>query len=114
MHLWQLCHLAMVVPVADAYYEANFPERAGHEYGLMLKTAKQLKKNFYFIKSKYESVSPKKMNMFLYMPVSIIAIVMSFVFKSSFGNKFMYKHAMKAPDEMTSLHRQFYAYINAL
>ncbi len=23
MHLWQLCHLAMVVPIADAYYEAD-------------------------------------------------------------------------------------------
>ena len=23
MHMWQLCHLAMVVPIADAYYEAD-------------------------------------------------------------------------------------------
>ena len=32
MHMWQLCHLAMVVPIADAYYEANCPERAGKEW----------------------------------------------------------------------------------
>ena len=30
--MWQLCHLAMVVPIADAYYEANCPERAGKEW----------------------------------------------------------------------------------
>lgn len=29
MHMWQLCHLAMVVPIADAYYEADCPEKAG-------------------------------------------------------------------------------------
>ena len=26
MHIWQLCSLAMVVPIADAYYEAVRPE----------------------------------------------------------------------------------------
>ena len=32
-------------------------------------------------------------------------------FLSNFGDKFMYRHAMKAPDEMRELHRQFYGYI---
>ena len=49
MHLWQICHLAMVVPIADAYYEAKHPKRAGYEHKLMLKTAKRLKRNFNFI-----------------------------------------------------------------
>ncbi len=31
MHAWQLCHLAMVVPIADAYYETNNPQMAGQE-----------------------------------------------------------------------------------
>ena len=39
MHLWQLCHLAMVVPIADAYYEAREPEKAGTNLALMGKTA---------------------------------------------------------------------------
>ena len=26
MHSWQLCHLAMVIPIADAYYKAAHPE----------------------------------------------------------------------------------------
>ena len=40
MHIWQLCHLAMVVPIADAYYEADNPAIAGYEHKIMRKTAK--------------------------------------------------------------------------
>ncbi len=43
MHAWQLCHLAMVVPIADAYYEAADPEHAGRDAALMRKTAKQIR-----------------------------------------------------------------------
>jgi len=42
MHMWQLCHLAMVVPIADAYYEADCSERAGRDWKIMKKTAKKL------------------------------------------------------------------------
>ncbi len=35
-------------------------------------------------------------------------------FESSFGDKFMYQHARKAPDEMRELHKQFYAYMKKL
>ena len=30
------------------------------------------------------------------------------------GDKFMYQHAMKAPDEMRELHKQFYAYVKRM
>ena len=36
--------------------------------------------------------------------------MLAVTFESSFGDKFMYQHAMKAPDEMRELHKQFYAY----
>ena len=48
--MWQLCHLAMVVPIADAYYEADCPEKAGKEWKTERKTAKRLKRNFCFLK----------------------------------------------------------------
>ena len=41
--MWQLCHLAMVVPIADAYYEADCLEKAGKEWKTERKTAKRLK-----------------------------------------------------------------------
>ena len=87
MHMWQLCHLAMVVPIADAYYEAACPKRAGKEW---------------------------KMNIFRFLPLPFLTIMLAITFESSFGDKFMYQHAMKAPDEMRELHKQFYAYIKRM
>jgi 2-dehydropantoate 2-reductase len=111
MHIWQLCHLAMVVPIADAYYEAKNPIKAGKELKVMTKTARRLKRNFRFLKEHLGVLSPNKMNMFLFIQEPILAIGLSFVFDSSFGKKFMYEHSIKAPDEMRQLHRQFYTYV---
>ena len=98
MHLWQLCHLAMVVPIADAYYESDDPEKVEKEWKIMRKTAERLKRNFNFLRKQKGKLSPWKMN----------------TFGSSFGDKFMYQHAMKAPDEMRELHKQFYAYMKKM
>ena len=111
MHEWQLCHLAMVVPIADAYYEADNPEKAGKERKIMQKTAKRMKRNFNTLRRLGITLSPKKMNLFRFAPISILSIGLSMVFRSDFGNMFMYQHSMKAPDEMRQLHRQFYKYI---
>ena len=113
MHLWQICHLAMVVPIADAYYEAKYPKRAGYEHKLMLKTAKRLKRNFNFIKLWHGRVLPRKLNIFLYAPTWLLATVIAFIFRSSFAYKFMYQHSMKAKDEMKNLHKQLYAYMKS-
>lgn len=110
MHMWQLCHLAMVVPIADAYYEADCPEKAGKEWKTERKTAKRLKRNFCFLKKKFGRLSPCKMNSSRFLPLPILTIVLSITFESRFGNKLMYQHAMKAPDEMRGLHRLFYLY----
>ena len=111
MHIWQLCHLAMVVPIADAYYEADNPTKAGYEHKIMHKTAKALKRNFKFVRKNCGKLSPWKMNIFLFVPMPILTIIMSFVFRSTFGEKFMYQHSIKAPDEMGELHNQFYGYM---
>ena len=114
MHLWQLCHLAMVVPIADAYYEAENPEEAGRERQVMQKTARRLKRNFRFLKRHYGQLSPGKMNLFLPAPLPVLTAALSFTFESAFGNKFMYQHAVKAPDEMRQLHKEFYAYLKQM
>ncbi len=65
-----LRYLAMVVPIADAYYEAEFPQMAGKERKVMVKTALRLKRNFYFlIKSHLGKRSPNKMYLFLLIPI---------------------------------------------
>ena len=113
MHLWQLCHLAMVVPIADAYVLADNPSKAGHEQKIMRQTAMQLKTNFRRLKKACGKLSPAKMNLFWFAPVPALTIALSLVFESAFGNRFMYQHAVKAPDEMRRLHDQFYGYLDA-
>lgn len=112
MHSWQLCHLAMVVPIANAYYEAKNPSKAGLEKEVMMKTAKQIKNNYRILRELGIELSPMKMNLFCYMPISILSLALSRTFMSKFGDKFMYQHSMKAPDEMRQLHEKFYNYID--
>ena len=114
MHMWQLCHLAMVVPIADAYYEADCPERAGRDWKIMKKTAERLKRNFIFLRKQDGKLSPWKMNIFCFLPLQILMVTLVATFRSRFGDKFMYQHAMKAPDEMKELHKQFYAYMKTI
>ena len=111
MHKWQLCHLAMVVPIADAYYEADHPEKAGCERNLMNKTARRIKRNFCTLHRLGITLSPKKMNLFRFFPIPILSVGLGIVFQSNFGRLFMYQHSIKASDEMKQLHKQFYSYI---
>lgn len=111
MHQWQLCHLAMVVPIADAYYEAQNPKEVWREREIMAKTAKRMKRNFNLLHDSGITLSPKKMNIFRYFPIFILKIGLTVIFRSNFGNIFMYQHSINAPDEMRRLHIQFYQYI---
>lgn len=111
MHIWQLCHLAMVVPLADAYYKAKSPESVWKEFEIMGETAKQMKVNFKTIHGMGISLSPRKMNIFRLAPTVMIKLGLILTFKSNFGNVFMYRHSINAPDEMRRLHTQLYQYI---
>lgn len=111
MHKWQLCHLAMVVPIADAYYEAICPKEVGLEKNTMQRTAKRLKRNFEFSKRDLGELSPWKLNIFIVLHENILAFILKLLFSSEFGDKFMYRHAVKAKDEMLRLHREFYRYV---
>lgn len=111
MHIWQLCHLGMVVPLADAYYQTKNPESVGKDQQVMRKTAIQLKENFKALYTNLHTLSLCKMHIFRLLPIPVLTYILSQTFKTSFGEKFMYQHAMKAPDEMKELHKQFYSCI---
>ena len=111
MHAWQLCHLAMVVPIADAYYEAADPGNAGKDAALMRKTAQRIRDNLSAIAARKIRLSPGKMQAFRLLPAPLVGWILGFVFQSSFGDRFMYRHSMKAPDEMRQLHEQLYRWL---
>lgn len=53
-------------------------------------------------------LSPAKLNVFRILPPGLTAAILGAVFRSSFGDRFMYRHSVKAPDEMHRLHDRFY------
>lgn len=112
MHAWQICHLAMVVPLADAYYIVNDPKEVHRDKAVMRKTAQALHDNFTRLKARGDSISPPKLNLFRLCPVALISWILPFVYNSAFGTRFMYQHAIKAKEEMAQLHRMFYEYLN--
>lgn len=113
MHAWQLCHLGMVVPLADAYYDTSVPEKAAEDYDVMRKTSRQIKRNLNDLREKGIKLLPPKMRLLRFIPTSLLQRGLTIAYKSKFGNRFMYQHAMKAPDEMRELHRQLYGYLTA-
>ena len=113
MHAWQICHLAMVVPLADAYYIVDDPKQVHKDQTVMHATAIALHDNFTHLKARGDSISPPKLNLFRFCPVAWIARILPLVYNSSFGDRFMYQHAIKAKDEMEQLHQVFYGYLNA-
>ena len=72
MHIWQLCHLGMVVPLADAYYQTEHPESVGQDKVIMKKTARELKDNFKILYDNLHTLSPYKMNIFRILPMPIL------------------------------------------
>ena len=112
MHAWQLCHLAMVVPLADAYYMTDGePEKVSNDKRVMKQTAKQLRNNFYMLKHLGISISPVKMNIFRFLPLWLLRFILGRVYRSHFADIFMYRHAMKAKEEMHTLHTEFYDFL---
>ena len=111
MHAWQICHLAMVVPLADAYYMVADPKATHRDKTVIRKTAQALHDNFAQLKSRGDTISPPKLNLFRICPVGLMAWILSFVYNSSFGDRFMYQHAMNAKEEMAALHQVFYGYL---
>lgn len=111
MHAWQICHLAMVVPLADAYHMVNDPKLVYRDKAVMQQTAQALHDNFVRLKCRGDTISPPKLNLFRICPVGLMAWILSFVYNSSFGDRFMYQHAMKAKAEMDALNKQFYVYL---
>ena len=117
MPLANICgHGDVQVPTRDVVIKCC--KKAGlkveKEWKIMRKTAERLKRNFNFLRKQKGKLSPWKMNIFRFLSLPFLANILVVTFGSSFGDKFMYQHAMKAPDEMRELHKQFYAYMKKM
>ena len=102
--------LGVIIPLADAYYQSRHPEKICANEKLMTLTAYRMKKNLKWIAQK-GMLCPAKLYMIKDMPTGMLAGVLSRVYQSEFGNKFLYRHAMHAPEEFQRLHQEFYNYM---
>jgi len=93
---------------------SRLPGKSGKRLEDYEENSKKLKRNFSFLRKQAGRLSPCKMNIFRFLPLPIMTIMLAVTFESSFGDKFMYQHARKASDEMRELHKQFYAYMKKL
>lgn len=110
MHDWQISHLGMVVPIADAYYASDDPEKVYFDKTIMRETGAAIKRNFLWLAER-KRLSPAKFYLVSAAPVGLLGFILKYIYKSDFGYRFMYCHAIKAPDEMAQLHNEFYDYI---
>ena len=72
MYAWQICHLAMVVPLADAYYMVNNPKLVHRDKAIMRKTAQALHDNFTKLKVRSDPISPPKLLLFRLYPFGLM------------------------------------------
>lgn len=106
---WQLCHLAMVIPMADAIYrDGGDNYSTGHNKQVMLQTAKEIQQNLKVLKQRGMSLQPFKMNLFLFVSPKLIAKVLAKLYASNFGTCFINAHAQKARKEMMTLREDYY------
>lgn len=109
MYDWQLCHLAMVVPLGDAIYEGGGNHiDAGRNRALMKKTVRRIRSNLWLLKKSGIRILPGEMKLFLLLPEPVLSASLSAFYCSESGERFIYRHAEKARAEMELLHRELY------
>lgn len=112
MHLWQICHLALVVPLANVYYAVEKLKYTGYNYSTLSNAVDELKYNLSQVQSIYNRLLPKKMYYILYLPKIFVIFVLFILYNSSFGNRFMYPHSIKARKEMKYLENRLHYLFN--
>ena len=112
MFAWQLYHLGLVVPLADAIYRNGGDNySAGKNKSVMLKTALEIQRNINSLKKLGYKIQPQKIKYILYVPTKILAYILGKFYCSDFGSKFIYGHANKAKEEMMTLRKDYYRLI---
>lgn len=113
MDVWQKCHLAMVIPLANGIYfdgGDNYTTSRNKKACCFMSGA--LKKNFDAIKDIGLPITPIKLNVFRILPQWLISFVLCHVYNTKFAETLINSHAQNARDEMEELNEEFDAFIN--
>lgn len=105
MHGWQLCQLSVAIPLANAYYNSDNPEKVWEDGSVIEMTVMEIRKNLESL-NEQGVLLPKQLKHFAMMPNRLNAIVLKMLYRSRFGNLFMFRHAINAPDELKMLEEE--------
>lgn len=112
MDIWQKCHLAMVIPLANGIYfdggnnyTTSKNKQARHYMSV------ELKKNFNSIKNMGLQITPTKLNVFRLLPHWLISVALGYVYNTKFAETLINSHAQRARDEMKVLSKEFSNFI---
>lgn len=110
MRDWQLSHLALVCPLAEAVYLAHGDHLsvAQNREALSL-VARLLRRNFSVLAAKGVRITPRRLSMLTWLPESIVVALLGRVFRSQFAEWAICRHARAGRAEVELLRDAFYA-----
>jgi 2-dehydropantoate 2-reductase len=108
MDCWQKSHIAMVAPLADAfYYDGGDNYSVAKNKKAIQQMNIALKENFTFLKQSGIGIEPFKLNVFRILPLWLLNTIMPFVFNTKWAETVMSNHALNAKNEMKQLTNEF-------
>lgn len=108
MDAWQKSHVAMVAPLGDViYYDGGNNYSVSNNKKAIRQMNLALKENFAFLKKSGIGIKPFKLNIFLFLPLYILNVVMKLVFKTKWAETVISNHALNARDEMELVSNDF-------
>jgi len=106
---WQLCHLGLVVPLADAIYHGRGDNYdAGRNWKVMRRAAYEVQRNLAILRQSGVQLLPSRMRLLASLPEHMLAAGLSKLYCSEFGTQFIFGHSQKARNEMMTLRRDYY------
>ena len=108
MDAWQKSHVAMVAPLGTAiYYDGGNNYSVSRNKEAISQMNKALKENFNFLKKSGIGIETLKLNVFLFLPLCILNIIMRIVFNTKWAETVISNHALNAKQEMELISNEF-------
>lgn len=108
MDAWQKTHVAMVAPLGDViYFDGGNNYTVAKNKVAIRQMNLALKENFYFLKKSGIGIEPCKLNIFRYLPVFLLDLIMKYVYNTKWAETVISNHALNARHEMDLISNEF-------
>lgn len=110
MDAWQKSHVAMVAPMAFViYYDGGNNYSVSGNKDAVRQMNLAIKEKFTFLRRSGIGIEPFKLNVFLWLPLFMLNIIMKLVFNTKWAETVISNHALTAREEMEFIGNDFLA-----